>query len=187
MADVGTVLVSVGASSVVAAGVTGIIARLNERTRQIRERSLIVAGDFAGGAMEVLAHLRHYRPTKHRGHRNAALHADKDLRQERAEAVNASLDHLRPMRGRVWMFFPGRSSVHELDAVGPQTPADWAESVVAQLQAMQNVCDEFWHRCEQQPAEREERERTATAAYRAARSAAWQAVDQFAMTAAKRV
>lgn len=159
----------------------------NERERQLRERSLIVAGDFAGGAMDVLAHLRHYRPTKYRDHRNEGLHEDAELLRERAKRVSLSLDQLRPMRGRVWMFFPGRSSMAELKDHGPQTTADWAEDVVARLQAMQNVCEEFWRHCQRQPEEREAQELAATEAFRTARTDAWRAVDQFAATAAKRV
>lgn len=186
MADFTTVLASVAASSVVAAAVTGVIARFNERRRQLRERSLIVAGDFAGGAMDVLAQLRHYRPTKRRGHRNEILHTDAELLLRRAEAVTSSLDGLRQMRGRVWMFFPGRSSKDTLDRHGPQTTADWAEAVVGRLQSMQNMCEEFWQHCEQTD-NREASEDLATKDYRSARTAAWQAIDQFAVTGAKRV
>lgn len=187
MADIGTVAASVGASSVVAAGVTGVWARLNERKRQLREQSLIVAGDFAGGAMEVLAQLRYYRPTKHRGHRNEPLHADKDLVRARHEAVSSSLDRLRPMRGRVWMFFPGRSGRETLGDLGPQTTADWGEAVVGRLQRTQIVCEDFWRDCDTDAEKRRAQEGTATMAYRAARDEAWVAIDRFAATAASRV
>ncbi|MCW2865993.1 MAG: hypothetical protein JWR20_181 [Marmoricola sp.] len=186
MADVSTVIASVAASSAVAAVVTGVIARLNERRRQLRERSLIVAGDFAGGAMDVLAQLRHYRPSKGRGHRNDVLHDDVDLLRRRAGAVTSSLDALRPLRGRVWMFFPGRSTVDTIRSHGPQTIADWAEDVVACLQSMLNVCDKFW-RDSAQTETWEVLEGTATEDYRIARTAAWRAIDQFAVTGAKRV
>ena len=187
MDDPYEVLALVSASSVLAAMITAVTTQHIERKKQLRERKLIVAGDFAGGAMEVLAHLRNYRPTKHQGHRNEQLHMDAELLRRRAEKVNLSLDELRPMRGPVWLFFPGRSSIEALEHGGSQTTADWAETVVGLLQDMQDICDEFWRSVHETSGEREALERFATERYRAARSKAWEAVNEFAATAAKRV
>ena len=182
-----TVLVSIISSTVVAALITGLLSGRNERRKQLRERRMLLAGDFAGEAMNALALIRHFKPTKRGGHRNEDLHDDPALRQQRADAVRVAIDHLRPLRGRVWVTFPGRSARSDIVANGPSTTADWCEQVIATLRRLEEVSSEFWRGCDADPAARPTLEQTATAEYRAARDLAWAAVDGFAESAARRV
>src|SRR3954454_20148508 len=106
-----TVGVSVVASSLLAA-VTAVAAGWNERRRHLRERRIIVAGDYAGDATDALAKLRYYKPTKrkdHGPHRNEGLYVDLELRQQRADEVEAAIDRLRLLNGRIWVIFPGKT------------------------------------------------------------------------------
>jgi hypothetical protein len=179
-----TVLVSVATSSVVAAIFSGLFAARNERKKQLLESRRILAGDFAGEAMRALVKLRHYKPTTGPNHRNARLHEDLGLRAERAEAVSDAIDVLRPLRGRVWVTFPGRSSEDE----PPQTTCDWAEEVIAALRDVQKECGRFWKACDRQsPDSRPSLEKAFDAAYDVAKEKAWKDLDKFADSAAKRL
>jgi sugar phosphate isomerase/epimerase len=182
-----TVLVSVATSSVVAAMFTGLLAGRNERKKQLLESRRLLAGEFAGEAMGALAKLRRYKPTTGPNHRNSKLHALPDLRAERAEAADDAIDRLRPLRGRVWVTFPGRSTVAALSANGPRTTCDHAERVIDALRDLYEICDEFWSKCEceQHPDQLRRREAVFDQTYDAAKRAAWDALDRFADSAAE--
>jgi hypothetical protein len=186
------VALSVAASSVVA-GVTAFLAGSFERQRQLRERRIVVAGDFAGEAMDALAKLRYYKPTKPKNagpHPNERLHVDLELRRQRAEEVEAAIDRLRPLNGRVWVTFPGKSWYESRDEYrkhGPKTTADWAGEVVRFLRDMHEASTAFWTACDKTPALRENHERSCNDKYQDARKAAREAVNEFAESAAKRV
>lgn len=179
-----TLVVSVVTSSTVAAILTGILSGRNERKKQLHESRRVLAGDFGGEAMNALAALRHYKPTTHAGHRNDMLHTDSSLRANRAEAVRDAIDRLRPMRGRVWVTFPGRSSKGGKAADDPHTTADWAEQVILCLRKAEEACNHFWTACEGDPSGRPALESKFEVAYDKAKDAAWSALDEFALSAA---
>ena len=191
MATLTDVIALVLGPAVLAAVIAGIFTVINERKKQFREKQITVAGDVAGDAMSALAQLRHYRPTKRRGHRNEQLHTDVALRKLRADAVDDAIDRLRPLRGRVWLTFPGRSSVEVLETTGPQTTADWADHIVGVLQRMQRVCQDFWTECDTvggtDPESRAKLEFQANEQYRSARTAAWRAINNFTDSALARI
>jgi len=94
--------------------------------------------------MAALATLRDIKPTRGTAHRNEKLHHNATLREERIAAAQHAVDQLRPLRGRVWVLFPGRST----PSGGPSTTADWAEYVVGRLRGTEVVCHQFWAECE---------------------------------------
>ncbi|HEY4809652.1 MAG TPA: hypothetical protein VIH71_01220 [Solirubrobacteraceae bacterium] len=179
-----TLVVSVVTSSTVAAILTGILSGRNERKKQLHESRRVLAGDFGGEAMNALAALRHYKPTTRAGHRNDMLHIDSSLRASRAEAVRDAIDRLRPMRGRVWVTFPGRSSKGGEAADDPHTTADWAEHVILCLRKAEEACNRFWTACEGDPSGRPALESKFEVEYDKAKDAAWSALDEFALSAA---
>lgn len=188
-----SVLAAVLASSVVAAVVAGIFSDRTERRKQLRDQRIAVAGDFAGNAMAALAVIRDYKPTTRLGHRNERLHVDSVVREERAQATKDAVDKLRPMRGRVWVLFPGRSESRELAERGPKTTADWAETVVGRLRAVEEVCEEFWSTSAIEGRDtgawsgRAAEEQKFVQRYESAKSASWHAVDGFTDSAARRL
>ncbi|WP_155763634.1 hypothetical protein [Mycobacterium asiaticum] len=140
----GPIIAAVITSSVVAALVAGFFGDRNERKKQLRDQRIALAGEFAGGAMAALASLRDYKPTTRVGHRNEKLHHDAKIREERGAKVKDAVDRLRPLRGRVWILFPGRSPA---GTERPLTAADWAEHVVGRLRAVEDICNAFWTAC----------------------------------------
>lgn len=183
--SVTTFVVSLLTSSVVTAVVTSVLTGRNEREKQLRERRIVLAGEYAGTAMEALARLRHFKPTTGPGHRNERLHSDDDLRRKRAEEADLAIDRLRPMRGHVWVAFPGRSSVKKWEAVGATTTSDWAERVIGDLRATKSVCDDFWSLCERDPDSRSSLESSYDEMYDQHKVKAWTAVDRFSDCAAR--
>jgi len=155
---------------------------------------MAVAGDYAGDAMDALAKLRYYKPTKRKKdgpHRNERLHADRELRQQRAEEFEAAIDRLRTLTGRVWVTFPGKTWYPTADQYwkhgGPQTTADWAGEVLGRLRDMQEASIGFWTACDENSAARESHEKSYNDRYQAARNAARTAVNTFTESAAKLV
>lgn len=185
MSSTTTLIVSVVTSSTVAAILTGILSGRNERKKQLHESRRVLAGDFGGEAMNALAALRHYKPTTHTGHRNDTLHTDASLRANRAEAVREAIDRLRPMRGRIWVTFPGRTSEGGKAARQPRTTADWAERVIVCLRKAEESCSGFWIECADSPGERGTLESRYEFEYDKAKNDAWRALDEFALSAAK--
>ncbi len=185
MSPTTTLIVSVLTSSTVAAILTGILSGRNERKKQLHESRRVLAGDFGGEAMNALAALRHYKPTTRAGHRNDTLHTDSSLRANRAEAVRDAIDRLRPMRGRIWVTFPGRTSQGGQAARKPHTTADWAERVIICLRRAEESCNRFWTACEDSPSDRLTLESKHEVEYDKAKNAAWLALDEFALSAAK--
>ncbi|HYM54648.1 MAG TPA: hypothetical protein VES97_04755 [Solirubrobacteraceae bacterium] len=185
MSPATTLVVSVATSSTVAAILTGILSGRNERKKQLHESRRVLAGDFGGEAMNALAALRHYKPTTRAGHRNDTLHTDSSLRANRAEAVREAIDRLRPMRGRIWVTFPGRTSKGGQAAHEPRTTADWAEQVILCLRKAEEACERFWTACQDNPSDRPALESKHEVEYDAAKDAAWSALDEFALSAAE--
>jgi hypothetical protein len=183
-----TVVAAVLTSSVVAAFVAGYFGDRNERRKQLRDRRIALAGDFAGGAMAALACLRDYKPTTRIGHRNEKLHHDAELREKRAEKAKDSVDQLRPLRGRVWLLFPGRSPAGSEEA---RTAADWAEYVIGRLRAVEEVCDEFGTACdgltEASNRNRSDLEAEYDAKYDGLKRWTWLAVSNFTDAVANRI
>lgn len=138
--------------------------------------------------MAALASLRDYKPTTRVGHRNEKLHHDSILRDERAAKVKDSVDRLRPLRGRVWILFPGRSPA---GSETPSTAADWAEYVVGRLRAVEDTCNEFWAACgelqEDNSADRANLEAMYQARYDGLKRWTWLAVSSFTEAVAVRV
>lgn len=184
---VGAMAASILSSGVVAAIVTAILGGRNEREKQIRETQIKLAGDYAGNAMAALGSLRHYKPTTGTGHRNELLHSDEALRAARSAEVENAIDALRPLRGQVWVRFPGRSGLPELQRRGPQTTSDWAERVIGDLRETKRVCDAFWDSCARDPASRPSHEDNFDREYDVYKGHAWQAIDQFANSASIRI
>lgn len=182
-----TVLLSVATSSVVAALVTGLFGGRNERKKQLLESRRLLAGEFAAQAMAAAAALRHFKPTTREGHRNERLHTDASLRESRAEVVGDAIDRLRPLRGRVWVTFPGRSPWPQVGERHPRTTSDWAEEVIASLRAAEKACISFWDQCDREPESRIVLEQELEPAYAAARSHVWDRLDGFADSAAERL
>jgi hypothetical protein len=199
-----TVLLSIATSSAVAAVLSSLLAGRNERRKQLRERKMLLAGDFAGDAMDALARLRLYRPTKGPGDRNEALHENSKLQRERAESVRSAIDRLRPLRGRVWVAFPGRTGDRRPPANGSETTADraeevvqsettadrakkvadWADEVVHMLRLLDDISSDFWTQCALHPEARARLEAKAGIAYSTRRNEAWVAIERFADSAA---
>jgi sugar phosphate isomerase/epimerase len=175
-------------SSVVAAVVAGYFGDRNDRRKQLRDQRIALAGDFAGGAMAALACLRDFKPTTREGHRNEKLHHDGELRQERATKAKDCVDQLRPLRGRVWVLFPGRSPAGSETA---RTAADWAEYVIGRLRAVEETCQEFWTACdgltEADKRGRAELEAEYGAKYEGYKGWTWAAVDSFTEAVAERI
>jgi sugar phosphate isomerase/epimerase len=182
MSAVATFLASVVTSSAVAATITGLLGDRNERKKQLQARR-VLAGEFAGEAMNALVALRHYKPTNRAGHRNEGLHSSLRLQNARAEAVQDAIDGLRPLRGRVWVTFPGRSTREQLATSGPRTTADWAEHVINSLRDVERTCKHFWTKCGETPLDREALETSFDYQYDASKVGAWRALDGFASSA----
>lgn len=179
-----TFVLSLAGSSVVAAVVSGRWARNNARDEQLRREMLEVGGSFAGGAMEALARIRDFKPTKPKPgesrHRNEQLWTDPTLRAARRDRAAAAIDQLRPIRGQVYLIFADRSDSDE------HLPHRAGE-VIAQLRAMLEVSTEFWECCDGDPDRRQELESSADTRYVAARNEAWWAIDRFCAAAADRM
>lgn len=184
----GPIIAAVLTSSVVSAFVAGFFSDRNDRKKQLRDQRIALAGEFAGGAMAALASLRDYKPTTRVGHRNEKLHHDPKLRDERAAKVKDSVDKLRPLRGRVWILFPGRSPAA---SETPRTVADWAEHVVGRLRGVEDVCNAFWTACDELPGpDHRDRARLETeyqAEYDRLKRWTWLAVSSFTEAVALRV
>lgn len=184
----GPIVAAVLTSSVVAAVVAGFFGDRNDRRKQLRDQRIALAGEFAGGAMAALATLRDYKPTTRSGHRNEKLHHDAKVREERAAKVKDSVDKLRPLRGRVWILFPGRSPA---SSETPRTVADWAEHVVGRLRAVEDVCNAFWSACDGlagvDKRDRESLEAEYQAKYDGLKRWTWLAVSSFTEAVAVRV
>ncbi len=140
-----TLILSLLGSSAVAAVISGRWSRNNARDEQLRQQMLDVAGSFSGGAMEALARIRDFKPTKRkRGesrHRNEALWTDEALRTSSYESAAAAIDHLRPLRGRVHLIF----------AEGPDSQGNLpgqAGEVISSLRLMLEISSEFWNCCD---------------------------------------
>jgi sugar phosphate isomerase/epimerase len=185
MSPATTLVISVATSSTVAAILTGILSGRNERKKLLHESRRVLAGDFGGEAMNALAALRHYKPTTRAGHRNDTLHIDPSLRANRAEAVRDAIDRLRPMRGRIWVTFPGRTGKGGRATRQPHTTADWAEQVIICLRKAEETCNRFWTACEHDPSNRPALESKLEVAYDEAKNATWAALDAFALSAAE--
>ncbi len=185
-----SVLAAVLTSSLVAAVVSGFLADRTERRKQLRDRQIDIAGDYAGAAMTALARLRDFKPPGSISHRNRFLYQADVLLQERRDAVKQAIDDIRALRGRVWILFPGRTSTQKRQTHGPTTASDWAEDVVAHLRRAEEVCDDFWKRVGENnldPAALSRHESEHRQAYELAKSAAWHALDQFASTASSQL
>jgi hypothetical protein len=191
VSSLATFLVSVLGSSIVAAFVTAVMARTSERKRQLREQMLQVAGDFAGNAMEVLALLRHYRPTKPMDpgqvHRNEILHSNPELRATRHDDAAKAIDRLRPQRGRVRLVFAteDRGVRAARKAGGGHGPiAEGADQIVSALRTALEASNAYWEQCDKHPGDRDEYDREGTDRYRAARNDARESIDRFCKDAA---
>jgi hypothetical protein len=190
---ISAVVAAVLTSSVVAAVVAGYFGDRNERRKQLRDQRIALAGEFAGDAMAALATLRDIKPTRGTAHRNEKLHHNATLREERIAAAQHAVDRLRPLRGRVWVLFPGRSAPN----AAPSTTADWAEYVVGRLRGTEVVCHQFWAECEaltmvegtqsRDLSSREELEKKYDAEYDRWRGDTWRVVTEFTDSAAKRI
>jgi len=170
-----TFIVSVLGSGVIAA----TVAARAERKHQFREPMIAVASDFAGTTMNVLAALRRFKPPKpgERHHRNAPLIADPDLRLKRYEKVEQASDHLRDLRGRVRLHFPGEGGEQsEVSAL--------ADEIVGDIRDATDECEKFWTRCDQRPKELEALKEKFNATYHQARDPAWDKLDDFCNRAA---
>ncbi len=184
LSDGVTLLLSLVGSSVVAAAVAGYWARNNARDEQLRQQMLDVSGAFAGGAMEALARIRDFKPTKKKAgesrHRNEALWSDKQLRLSREERAATAIDQLRPLRGRVHLLFAG-------DPNSRDDLAERAGQVITYLREMLEISVEFWHCCDDDPEQRGALEAEADDKFARARAGAWSAVDSFCYAAAERL
>jgi hypothetical protein len=190
---ISAVVAAVLTSSVVAAVVAGYFGDRNERRKQLRDQRIALAGEFAGDAMAALATLRDIKPTRGTAHRNEKLHRNATLREERIAAAQHAIDRLRPLRGRVWVLFPGRSGHN----AAPSTTADWAEYVVGRLRGTEVACSQFWTECEaltmiegtqsRDPSSREVLEKKYDAEYDWWRADTWRVVTEFTDSAAKRI
>jgi hypothetical protein len=193
---VGAVPAAVLTSSVVAAGVAAGLSDRNERRKQLRDKRLALAGDFASDAMAALATLRDFKPTPEPGHRNERLHTDRSLREKRQEAAKVAVDRLRPMWGPIRILFPTTRG-------DPKNVAGWAQEVVEALRDVEEVCSDFWAACESPVASelrsglakkygsgleqesREELGKRFNPHYKKPKERAWRAVGQFTEAAVK--
>jgi len=184
LSDGGTVILSLAGSSAIAAFVSGRFSRSNARDEQLRQQMLDVAGSFSGGAMEALARIRDFKPTKEKSgaarHRNEPLWADKPLRQAREERAEAAIDQLRPLRGRVTLLFGDRRNA------GDET-SKRAGDVIVSLRDMLEISSEFWHCCDDDPQLRRALEAEMDERYALARGKAWGAIYDFCDAAAARM
>jgi hypothetical protein len=179
-----TLLLSLAGSSVIAAVVSGYWSRNNARDEQLRLEMLDVAGSFAGGAMEALARIRDFKPTKRKAgeshHRNEPLWTDAPLRSSRRDGAAAAIDRLRPIRGQVHLIFADSSGSRG------DLPKH-AGRVISHLRIMLEVSSEFWDCCDEELDKRYELEAAADKKYAAARDATWRAIDSFCTAAADRM
>lgn len=186
-----SVISAVVASSVVAAFVSGYFADRTERRKQLREQRISIAGQFAGDTMTALARLRDYKPPTGPEHRNTALRTDAVERASRERESKTAIDKVRPLRGQIWMLFPGRSDAAQRRVQGPLTIADWAEAVVMHLRYTEEHCLEFWSQAakldEHEAAELRRIESIYCARYDHSKSEAWRALDEFTMAVADRL
>jgi hypothetical protein len=173
--DAVTFVASVLGSGLIAAW----IAARAQRKQQLRERMLSVASDFAATTMKVLASLRHYKPTKPGAHhhRNEPLIADRHLRAERYENLQENFDELRALRGRVRLHFP--EAGRQRSEVTMR-----ADEVVGALRDASDASEHFWQRCDEGPRKRRKLEERFEAEYQAARSKAWDELNDFCNLAA---
>lgn len=175
-----TFLASIVGSSLTAGVIVALMSRTTERKRQLREQMLDASGAFASGAMEALACIRHYKPTKELGgplpHPNTELIVDFELRDERFNAANEAIDRLRPLRGKVHLVFAAAS--------GSEDEVLWhTESIARQLRAMLEASRDFWSLCDAEPERRIDHEAWADGRYTSARDATKSALDGFCRSA----
>lgn len=193
------VVAAILTSTVYSAVATGLLADRTERRKQLRDQQITLAADFASAAMIALAALRDYKPTTGSNHRNSALHSDTDLRVDRGAAAQDAINALRPLRGRIWLLFPGRTKVppHQRGHSGwAQTTTDWAEYSVILLRRVLEVCDEFWSTADEQHKRLESKrsytdraalEKEFNSEYDKWKNGSWDAVSAFTQCASARI
>jgi len=167
-------------ASVIGSGfIAALVSARAQRKTQFREGMLGVASDFAGGTMKALAALRRYKPPKPgvRNHRNEPLVSDPKLRGKRYEELQAAMDEVRGLRGRVRLHFPKLGSERSPVTV-------YADDIMGALRDASDACERFWVKCDAAPGKRRQLEVKYEARYQVARHRAWDTLTLFCNEAA---